>query len=65
MTEIIHTHNKTAYGVVIGRKLYKYVRPALTKQKRYREPVFVGIKWFKSGIEADLARERWEQNILV
>lgn len=57
---IEHTHHKPQYGVVVGRKLFLYVRPARTRQKQYRCPILAGIKRFRSKAEAELARKHYE-----
>lgn len=46
------THNLKQYAVVIGRRAYLYKRAKPVTEREYHRPNFVGIKWFRNGVEA-------------
>lgn len=55
-----HTSQFEQYAVVIGRKIYKYRRPVLSG-KKYREPRFIGIEWFRSRKDAEAAKSKFDK----
>jgi hypothetical protein len=61
---IEHTHDKAAWGVVIGRTVIFMARPEITRQKKYREPIVVDKKRYKNKAQAELAAMQWEGQLV-
>lgn len=61
---IQHTHDKTVFAVIIRRTVQFMARPALTRQKSYREPVIVKKKRYRSKAEAEIAANHWERKLI-
>lgn len=56
---IEHTHDKSHFCSIVGRTVTFLARPALTRQKKYRQPIVVKKKRYQSKAEAELAAKQW------
>jgi hypothetical protein len=45
------THDKQMYCVEIGRKLIFMARPRPTRNKHYREPIVIDVRYYRTKAE--------------
>lgn len=54
-----HTSNLTHYATVIGSTVLFMARGKITRQKKYREPLLVNKRRFRSKADAEIAARQW------
>lgn len=55
-----HTSQLSQYGVVIGRRMFKYRRPK-KKGQNYTAPDFIGVDWFRTKKDAEAAKAKFDK----